>query len=102
MSDHFTRQVTLVTGVGGDIGTATSGQRNIRVNAMCPGEMRTPVLPAGVKQSRRPIASSGTLLWLGHVEPWAEVSAPITLLTADEAPSPCSAAVEVTRARAVA
>ena len=66
----------------------------VRVNAVCPGEIRTPMLEAGVRRAGRTIADLDR-------KP-EEVAALVAFLASDEAAFMCGSLVEITGAQAVA
>lgn len=74
----------------------------IRVNAVCPGEIRTPMLEAGVKRSGRTIADLDKLVPFGRIGKPEEVAALVAFLASDEAAFMCGSLVEITGAQAVA
>lgn len=74
----------------------------IRVNAVCPGEIRTPMLEAGVKRSGRTIADLDKLVPYGRIGKPEEVAALVAFLASDEAQFICGSLVEITGAQAVA
>lgn len=74
----------------------------IRVNAVCPGEIHTPMLAAGLARSGRTVADLDRLVPAGRIGKPAEVAALVAFLASDEAPFICGAAVEITGAQAVA
>lgn len=74
----------------------------IRVNAVCPGEIHTPMLEAGVKRSGRTIADLDKLVPFGRIGKPEEVAALVAFLASDEAAFMCGALVEITGAQAVA
>ncbi|ULJ75746.1 SDR family NAD(P)-dependent oxidoreductase [Rhizobium gallicum] len=74
----------------------------IRVNAVCPGEIHTPMLEAGVKRSGRTIADLDKLVPFGRIGKPEEVAALVTFLASDEAAFMCGSLVEITGAQAVA
>ncbi|MQW89606.1 SDR family NAD(P)-dependent oxidoreductase [Sinorhizobium saheli] len=74
----------------------------IRVNAVCPGEIHTPMLEAGVKRSGRTIADLDKLVPFGRIGKPEEVAALIAFLASDEAEFICGSLVEITGAQAVA
>lgn len=76
--------------------------QNIRVNAVCPGEIHTPMLEAGVKRSGRTMADLDRLVPYGRVGKPAEVAALVAFLASDEAAFMCGSLVEITGAQAVA
>jgi 2-hydroxycyclohexanecarboxyl-CoA dehydrogenase len=75
---------------------------NIRVNAVCPGEIHTPMLEAGVKRSGRTIADLDKLVPFGRIGRPEEVAALVAFLASDEAAFMCGSLVEITGAQAVA
>ncbi len=75
---------------------------NIRVNAVCPGEIHTPMLEAGAKRSGRTIADLEKLVPFGRIGKPEEVAALVTFLASDEAAFMCGSLVEITGAQAVA
>jgi NAD(P)-dependent dehydrogenase (short-subunit alcohol dehydrogenase family) len=76
--------------------------QKIRVNAVCPGEIHTPMLEAGVKRSGRTIADLDRLVPFGRIGKPEEVAALVTFLASDEAAFMCGSLVEITGAQAVA
>ncbi|ACP26756.1 oxidoreductase, short chain dehydrogenase/reductase family [Sinorhizobium fredii NGR234] len=74
----------------------------IRVNAVCPGEIHTPMLEAGVKRAGRTIADLGKLVPFGRIGRPEEVAALVAFLASDEAAFMCGSLVEITGAQAVA
>jgi NAD(P)-dependent dehydrogenase (short-subunit alcohol dehydrogenase family) len=74
----------------------------VRVNAVCPGEIHTPMLEAGVKRSGRTIADLDRLVPFGRIGRPEEVAALVAFLASDEAAFICGALVEITGAQAVA
>jgi NAD(P)-dependent dehydrogenase (short-subunit alcohol dehydrogenase family) len=74
----------------------------IRVNAVCPGEIHTPMLEAGVRRSGRTIADLDRLVPFGRIGRPAEVAALVAFLASDEAPFMCGSLVEITGAQPVA
>ncbi|MBB3810424.1 SDR family NAD(P)-dependent oxidoreductase [Pseudochelatococcus contaminans] len=75
---------------------------NIRVNAVCPGEIHTSMLEAGVKRSGRTIADLDKLVPFGRIGKPEEVAALVAFLASDEAAFMCGSLVEITGAQAVA
>lgn len=73
----------------------------VRVNAVCPGEIRTPMLESGLARSGRTVADLDKLVPLGRIGRPQEVAALVAFLASDEAPYICGAAVEITGAQAV-
>jgi 2-hydroxycyclohexanecarboxyl-CoA dehydrogenase len=76
--------------------------QKIRVNAVCPGEIHTPMLEAGVKRSGRTMADLDKLVPYGRVGKPEEVAALVAFLASDEAAFMCGSLVEITGAQAVA
>lgn len=74
----------------------------IRINAVCPGEIHTPMLEAGVTRSGRTIADLDKLVPFGRVGKPEEVAALVAFLASDEAAFMCGSLVEITGAQAVA
>ncbi|MDZ4310902.1 MAG: SDR family NAD(P)-dependent oxidoreductase [Cypionkella sp.] len=75
--------------------------QNIRVNAVCPGEIHTPMLEAGVKRSGRSIADLDKMVPYGRIGRPDEVAALVAFLASDEAAFMCGSLVEITGAQAV-
>ena len=76
--------------------------QKIRVNAVCPGEIHTPMLEAGVKRSGRTIADLDKLVPFGRIGKPEEVAALVVFLASDEAAFMCGSLVEITGAQPVA
>lgn len=76
--------------------------QKIRVNAVCPGEIHTPMLEAGVKRSGRTIADLDRMVPYGRIGRPEEVAALVAFLASDEAAFMCGSLVEITGAQAVA
>ena len=74
----------------------------IRVNAVCPGEIHTPMLEAGVKRSGRALADLDKMVPYGRIGKPEEVAALVAFLASEEAPFMCGSLVEITGAQAVA
>ena len=74
----------------------------IRVNAVCPGEIHTSMLEAGVKRSGRTIADLDKLVPFGRIGKPEEVAALVAFLASSEAEFMCGSLVEITGAQAVA
>ncbi|WFU05504.1 SDR family NAD(P)-dependent oxidoreductase (plasmid) [Rhizobium sp. CB3171] len=74
----------------------------IRVNAVCPGEIHTPMLEAGVIRSGRTIADLDRLVPFGRIGRPEEVAALVAFLASKEAEFMCGSLVEITGAQAVA
>jgi 2-hydroxycyclohexanecarboxyl-CoA dehydrogenase len=75
--------------------------QKIRVNAVCPGEIHTPMLEAGVRRSGRTIADLDKLVPFGRIGQPEEVAALVAFLASDEAAFMCGSLVEITGAQAV-
>jgi len=75
---------------------------NIRVNAVAPGEIHTPMLDSGLARNGRNIADLHALVPFGRVGKPEEVAALVAFLASDEAPYICGSVVEITGAQAVA
>jgi NAD(P)-dependent dehydrogenase (short-subunit alcohol dehydrogenase family) len=75
---------------------------NIRVNAVAPGEVRTPMLESGLARSGRTLADLDALVPFGRIGKPEEVAALVAFLASDEAPYICGSVVEITGAQAVA
>lgn len=76
--------------------------QKIRVNAVCPGEIHTPMLESGVKRSGRTMADLDKLVPYGRVGRPEEVAALVAFLASEEAAFMCGSLVEITGAQAVA
>jgi NAD(P)-dependent dehydrogenase (short-subunit alcohol dehydrogenase family) len=74
----------------------------IRVNAVCPGEVRTPMLEAGLARSGRSIEDLNKLVPFGRVGEPEEIAALIAFLASDEAAYMCGSLIEITGAQPVA
>lgn len=78
------------------------------MNAVCPSEIHTPTLEAGVRRVGRTIADLDGIvpfdrfLPLGRIARPEDVAAPVAFLASDETPFICVSLVEITGARAVA
>jgi NAD(P)-dependent dehydrogenase (short-subunit alcohol dehydrogenase family) len=75
---------------------------NVRVNAICPGEIHTPMLEAGAARSGRTIADLDKLVPFGRVGRPDEVAALVAFLASEEAAFMCGSLVEITGAQPVA
>lgn len=75
---------------------------NVRVNAVCPGEIHTPMLEAGAKRSGRTIADLDKLVPFGRVGRPDEVASLVAFLASEEAAFMCGSLVEITGAQPVA
>ena len=74
----------------------------IRVNAVCPGEIHTPMLEAGIKRSGRALADLDKMVPYGRIGKPEDVAALVAFLASEEAPFICGSLVEITGAQAVA
>lgn len=77
-------------------------QHKVRVNAICPGEVHTPMLEEGVKRAGRTIADLDAKVPFGRIGRPEEIAALVTFLASDEAAFMCGSLVEITGAQAVA
>lgn len=75
---------------------------NIRVNAVCPGEIHTPMLERGIEDSGKTIADLDAMVPYGRIGRPEEVAALVAFLMSDEASFMCGSLVEITGAQAVA
>ncbi|QOV33181.1 SDR family oxidoreductase [Streptomyces ferrugineus] len=76
--------------------------QGIRVNAVCPGEIRTPMVEANLARTGRTVADLDALVPFGRIGTPEEVAALVAFLASDEAPYMCGSVVEITGAQAVA
>jgi NAD(P)-dependent dehydrogenase (short-subunit alcohol dehydrogenase family) len=76
--------------------------QGVRVNAVCPGEIRTPMVEAHLARTGRSVADLDALVPFGRVGTPEEVAALVAFLASDEAPYMCGSVVEITGAQAVA
>jgi 2-hydroxycyclohexanecarboxyl-CoA dehydrogenase len=74
----------------------------IRVNSVCPGEVRTPMLEAGLARSGRSIEDLNKLVPFGRIGEPEEIAALVAFLASDEAAYMCGSIVEITGAQPVA
>lgn len=74
----------------------------VRVNAVCPGEIHTPMLEKGIAEKGKTIADLDAMVPFGRIGQPTEVAALIAFLASDEAEFVCGACVEITGAQAVA
>ncbi|MBY3381816.1 SDR family NAD(P)-dependent oxidoreductase [Rhizobium laguerreae] len=74
----------------------------VRVNAVCPGEIHTPMLEAGVQRIGKTIVDLDKLVPFGRIGKPEEVAALVAFLASDEAAFMCGSLVEITGAQAVA
>jgi len=75
--------------------------RGIRVNAVCPGEIHTPMLEAGLARKGLTVADLDRKVPFGRIGRPEEVAALVAFLASDDAPFICGAAIEITGAQAV-
>ena len=73
---------------------------NIRVNAVAPGEVHTPMLEAGLARSGRTVADLDALVPYGRIGKPEEIAALVAFLASDEAPYICGSVIELTGAQA--
>jgi 2-hydroxycyclohexanecarboxyl-CoA dehydrogenase len=76
--------------------------QKIRVNAVCPGEVRTPMLESNLARTGRSLDDLNALVPFGRIGEPDEIAALIAFLASDEAPYLCGSLVEITGAQAVA
>lgn len=74
----------------------------VRVNAVCPGEIHTPMLERGIAEKGKTIADLDALVPFGRIGRPEEVAALIAFLASDDAEFVCGSCVEITGAQAVA
>ena len=74
----------------------------VRVNAVCPGEIHTPMLEKGIAEKGKTIADLDAMVPFGRIGKPEEVAALIAFLASSEAEFTCGACVEITGAQAVA
>lgn len=75
--------------------------QKIRVNAVCPGEIHTPMLEKGIAEKGKTIRDLEKLIPFGRIGRPEEVAALITFLASSDAEFICGACVEITGAQAV-
>lgn len=73
----------------------------IRVNAVCPGEVRTPMLESNLARTGRSLDDLNALVPFGRIGEPEEIAALMAFLASGEAPYLCGALVEITGAQAV-
>lgn len=73
----------------------------VRVNAVCPGEIHTPMLEKGLERKGLTVADLDAKVPFGRIGKPEEVAALVAFLASDEAPFICGSAVEITGAQAV-
>lgn len=74
----------------------------IRVNAVCPGEVRTDMLAAGLKRTGRTFEDLDKLIPFGRIGKPEEIAALVAFLASEEAAFMCGSLVEITGAQPVA
>ncbi len=77
-------------------------RQGVRVNAVCPGEVRTPMLESNLARSGRSLAELNALVPFGRIGEPEEIAALVAFLASDEAPYLTGSIVEITGAQAVA
>jgi 2-hydroxycyclohexanecarboxyl-CoA dehydrogenase len=75
---------------------------NIRVNAVCPGEIHTPMVEAALATTGLTVEDLDKKVPFGRIGRPDEVAALVAFLASEEAPFICGAVVEITGAQAVA
>jgi 2-hydroxycyclohexanecarboxyl-CoA dehydrogenase len=78
------------------------GLHGVRVNAVCPGEVRTPMLESNLARSGRTLDDLNRLVPYGRIGEPEEIAALVAFLASDEAPYLTGSCVEITGAQAVA
>ena len=73
----------------------------VRVNVVCPGEILTPMVEAGLAQKGIPVADLAAKVPYGRLGKPEEVAALVAFLASDEAAYMCGSVVEITGAQAV-
>lgn len=74
----------------------------IRVNAVCPGEVRTDMLASGLARTGRTFEDLDKLIPFGRIGKPEEIAALVAFLASDEAAFMCGSLVEITGAQPVA
>lgn len=74
----------------------------IRVNAVAPGEVRTPMLETNLARTGRSLDDLNALVPFGRIGEPEEIAALVAFLASEEAEYLCGAVVEITGAQAVA
>jgi NAD(P)-dependent dehydrogenase (short-subunit alcohol dehydrogenase family) len=74
----------------------------VRVNAVCPGEIHTPMLERGIAEKGKTVADLDAMVPFGRIGKPEEVAALIAFLASSDAEYICGACVEITGAQAVA
>ena len=75
---------------------------NIRVNAVCPGEIGTPMLQKAAERKGLTFADFDKMVPFGRIGKPSEVAALVAFLASDEAAFMCGSLVEITGAQRVA
>lgn len=73
----------------------------VRVNAVCPGDIQTPLLESGLTAAGGKISDFDRLVPIGRIGQPEDVAALIAFIASDEAGFMCGSLVEITGARAV-
>lgn len=73
----------------------------VRVNVVCPGEILTPMVEAGLAAKGVAVADLAAKVPYGRLGKPEEVAALVAFLASDEAPYMCGSVVEITGAQAV-
>ena len=73
----------------------------VRVNVVCPGEILTPMVEAGLAAKGIDVADLAAKVPYGRLGKPEEVAALVAFLASDEAPYMCGSVVEITGAQAV-
>ncbi|TDC95449.1 SDR family oxidoreductase [Saccharopolyspora aridisoli] len=73
----------------------------VRVNAVCPGEIRTPMLESGLARTGRTVADLDAEVPFGRIGTPEEVASLVAFLASDEVPYMCGSIVEITGGQAV-
>ena len=71
------------------------------MNAVCPGEVRTPMLESNLIRTGRTLEDLNALVPYGRIGEPDEVAALIAFLASDEAGYLCGSLIEITGAQAV-
>jgi NAD(P)-dependent dehydrogenase (short-subunit alcohol dehydrogenase family) len=74
----------------------------IRVNAVCPGEVKTSMLASGLARTGRTFEDLDKLIPYGRIGKPEEIAALVAFLASEEAAFMCGSLVEITGAQAVA
>ena len=73
----------------------------VRVNVVCPGEILTPMVEAGLAQKGIDVSELAAKVPYGRLGKPEEVAALVAFLASDEAAYMCGSVVEITGAQAV-